>query len=205
MNDAVNSSHSAGFSCQYLNDKLLVFLSPFFHITIHANDEFDIFCNVLDLSGLSMQWNRTECQRAEDKLNISLWSACDTNPHVWNLQSDELLHHAQDFFTGFTIIWSLLDIHQDHWWQYMLWLVLGVQANAWDIGLVAYHSHVASQDDVPHKIQRGCHNRHQIVDKAGPGERKVILSSVSFGLLWNHNKRRQVIQVLIHTCYRYPG
>src|SRR5712691_4912428 len=98
--DGINSSHPAGFACQYLNDKILVFLSPRFHITIRANDEFDVFCDVLDLTVLSMQRDRTESQRAEDTLDVGLGSARHTNPHVRKLQSDELLHKIQHFFTG---------------------------------------------------------------------------------------------------------
>src|SRR5712691_4574798 len=100
MDDGINSSHPAGFSCQFLNDKLLVFLSPFLHITIRANDRFDVFCNVLSLTVLSMQRNRTKCQRAEDNLDVGLGSARDTNPHIRNMQSDEFLDKCQDFFTG---------------------------------------------------------------------------------------------------------
>src|SRR5260221_8654953 len=97
--DRINPSHPASFLCQYLNHKLLVFFSPFFNITIRANDEFDVFCDVLDLAVLSMQRNRAECQRAQDKLDVGLGSARHTNPHIRNLQSDELLHETQDFLT----------------------------------------------------------------------------------------------------------
>jgi len=92
MDDWINSSHPIGFSCQYFDNKILVFFSPFLHVTTRANDEFDVVFDVLSLAVLSMQRHRKGCQRLEDKFDVGLGSARDTNPHIRSIQSDKLLH-----------------------------------------------------------------------------------------------------------------
>lgn len=99
MGDRINFLHPTSFSCQYSNDKLLVFFSPILHITVRADDEFDVFFDVMNLAILSMQRNRTECQRAQEKLDVSLGSARDANPQIRNLKSEQLLNNTQYSFT----------------------------------------------------------------------------------------------------------
>ena len=54
MNDLVDHLHPVGVPREYLNDKLLVFFSPFLHLRVCTDDEFDIFGDVLNLAILSM-------------------------------------------------------------------------------------------------------------------------------------------------------
>ena len=60
---------------------------------------FDVFGDVLNLPILAMQGNGMECQRIEDRDDVSLRSARDTNLQMRDVKTNELLDKFQDFLT----------------------------------------------------------------------------------------------------------
>jgi len=54
MGDWVIPLHPVSFPHEYLNNVLPVFLSPFLHLRVGIDDEFDEFGDVLNLTILSM-------------------------------------------------------------------------------------------------------------------------------------------------------
>ena len=74
-NDGINSSHAISSPREHIDDKFFIGSPPRSHFEVGPDLELDIFNDVLNLTILAMQGNRTESQSTEDRDNVCLRSA----------------------------------------------------------------------------------------------------------------------------------
>jgi hypothetical protein len=71
--------HPIRILCQRVNDQLLVPSPPSPHVCVRLNDRFYVIDNIAPLSCLVVKGHRVRRQRPEDRLDVHLGSARDTD------------------------------------------------------------------------------------------------------------------------------
>ena len=98
-NDGIDSLHPISSLREHIYDQFFIRSSPCSYFWVRSDLGIDIFDDVLNLPILAMQGNGTESQWIEDRDDVSLRSASDTNPKVRNVEIGELVHKFQNFLT----------------------------------------------------------------------------------------------------------
>ena len=91
-------SHSVGFSCQCIDNQLLVILSPPSHLRVRFDDMFKIIGDVLPLSAFVVKGHVVGSQMLERRSNVDLWTTCDTNPYMRKSQGVQFFDKLQKLF-----------------------------------------------------------------------------------------------------------
>lgn len=80
----MNYLHSISFHYEHPDNQLLVRGLPPSHLAVRVNDQLNIFGNVLDLPTLAVERNGTKGQGLQDRYDVGLGSASDTNTQIRN-------------------------------------------------------------------------------------------------------------------------